>query len=54
MLKLIVYLECVVEDEDEAKAKFKAVRDVVAVFPFFKAIATVHSQLPVTPESEEP
>ncbi len=51
MLKLIIFLECNVEDEHEAKSKFKAVRDVVSVFPFFKAIAKVQAQIQI-PEKE--
>ena len=45
MLNLIICLECEVEDEDEAKAKTKAVRNVLAVYPFIEVSARIHGQI---------
>jgi len=54
MLKLILTVECAVEDEAEARAKYKAASDILAVYPFITVSANISGQIPIKPESEEP
>jgi len=54
MMNLTFVLEADVEDIDEAKAKTKALQNLLAVYPFVRISSNVSELISVTPESEEP